>query len=116
LGALSPDEQVLRQSDLKERFFEHLASLGATGQFILFDNADPPTNAASYAHVETFTNDFNQGRQGLLGQFPVATRTLESFSAMVPSFDAIIGMLSALILGLGLSPALRKGGSATVAY
>ena len=31
-------------------------------------------------------------------------------------FDAIIGMLSALILGLGLSPALRKGGSATVAY
>jgi hypothetical protein len=66
LGSLSPDEQILRQSDLKERLFQHLASLGATGQFILFDNADPPANAASYAHLETFTNDFSQGRQGLL--------------------------------------------------
>jgi hypothetical protein len=65
LGALSSDEQVLLKSDLKERFFQHLSSLGTTGQFILFDNADPPANGASYAHVEAFTNDSSQGRQGL---------------------------------------------------
>jgi hypothetical protein len=65
LGALSPDEQVLLKSDLKERFFQHLSSLGTRGQFILFDNADPPANGVSYAHVEAFTNDSSQGRQGL---------------------------------------------------
>jgi hypothetical protein len=65
LGALSPDEQTIQQSDLKERFFQHLSSLGSTGQFIVFDNADPPGSAGSYAHIEIFTNDPNQGRQGL---------------------------------------------------
>jgi hypothetical protein len=65
LGALSPDEQTVRQSGLKERFFQHLSSLGSIGQFILFDNADPPANADLYVHIETFTNDPNQGRQGL---------------------------------------------------
>jgi hypothetical protein len=65
LGALSLDEQTIRQSDLKERFFQHLSSLGSVGQFILFDNADPPAKAEAYAHIVTFTNDPNQGRQGL---------------------------------------------------
>jgi hypothetical protein len=34
-------------------------------QLILFDNADPPANASSLAHIVTFTNDRSQGRQGL---------------------------------------------------
>jgi hypothetical protein len=65
LGALSPDEQTISRSDLKERFFQHLSSLGSDGQFIVFDNADPPANAGSLAYIETFTNDRSQGRQGL---------------------------------------------------
>lgn len=65
LGALSADEQVILQTNLKEAFFRHLASLGTLGQFILFDNADPPPGADALAFIETFTNDPILGRQGL---------------------------------------------------
>lgn len=65
-GALSDDERQLSNSDLKDRMFAHLHSLGSLGQFILFDNADPPSNAGVFGHVELFTNDPLQGRQGLL--------------------------------------------------
>lgn len=66
-GALTPDEEVIRNTDLKERMFEHLGSTSSIGQFILFDNSDPPANATSFASVEAFTNDPKEGRQGLLG-------------------------------------------------
>jgi hypothetical protein len=65
LGDLSADERAIKKSDLKERFFQHLSSLGDVGQVIVFDNADPPEKADLYAHIETFTNDASQGRQGL---------------------------------------------------
>jgi hypothetical protein len=65
LGALSPDEQILSKSNLKHQLFKHLSSLGGLGQFIMFDNADPPAGAESYAFLETFTNDSQEGRQGL---------------------------------------------------
>jgi len=71
-GALAPDEQEISNSDLKFEFFHHLASLKNVGQFIIFDNADPPDDADSYAHIETFTNDFEQGRQGLFKVEPRA--------------------------------------------
>lgn len=72
LGALSADEQAISRTNLKEEFFKHLAGLGGLGQLILFDNADPPVDADSYAFVETFTNDPTQGRQGLFEVRPPA--------------------------------------------
>ncbi|MDF1707689.1 MAG: hypothetical protein P1U72_06320 [Paracoccaceae bacterium] len=65
-GALSEDEKAIRNSDLKEKMFEHLASISSAGQFILFDNADPPEKASIYTTLQTFTNDPTVGRQGLL--------------------------------------------------
>jgi len=63
---LTPEEQQLRGTDLKERFFNHLGHLGDRAQILVFENVDPPQNIGSYARVETFTNDPNEGRQGLL--------------------------------------------------
>ena len=45
--------------------FAHLGTL-QLGQLILFDNTDPPNNALQFAAIETFTNNFDEGRQGLL--------------------------------------------------
>jgi hypothetical protein len=63
---LAPDEEELRNTDLKERFFEHLGHVGNDAQFIIFENVDPPSKIEDYARVETFTNDATNGRQGLL--------------------------------------------------
>lgn len=65
-GALEADEAIIKQSDLKERMFEHIGSLSELGQFLIFDNADPPQGAERFANVQTFTNDGDEGRQGLL--------------------------------------------------
>lgn len=63
---LAPDEEELSNTDLKERFFEHLGHVGTGAQFIIFENVDPPSRIEEYARVETFTNDPTNGRQGLL--------------------------------------------------
>jgi hypothetical protein len=63
---LTADEQELRNTDLKERFFEHLGHIGTNAQFMIFENVDPPSKVNEYATVETFSNDPNIGRQGLL--------------------------------------------------
>jgi len=63
---LTTDEEELRNTDLKERFFEHLGHIGTEAQFMIFENVDPPPKISEYATVETFTNDLNIGRQGLL--------------------------------------------------
>jgi predicted nuclease with TOPRIM domain len=63
---LAPDEEELSNSDLKERFFEHLGHIGNGAQFIIFENVDPPSKIEEYARVEIFTNDATNGRQGLL--------------------------------------------------
>jgi hypothetical protein len=63
---LTADEQELRNTDLKERFFEHLGHIGTGAQFMIFENVDPPSKVNEYATVETFSNDPNIGRQGLL--------------------------------------------------
>ncbi|MDH4746216.1 hypothetical protein OMP43_19490 [Sphingomonas sp. CBMAI 2297] len=65
-GALSAEEVAIKSSDLAERMLAHLGSLGALGQVIIFDNIDPPANAATYADIEIFTNNPAEGRQGLL--------------------------------------------------
>jgi hypothetical protein len=63
---LAPDEEELRNTDLKQRFFDHLGQLGEGAQFLVFENVDPPVGIEDYASVETFTNDPDEGRQGLL--------------------------------------------------
>ena len=67
-GALSPDEQALRNTSLKDFFFEHLAAVSKLGQIIVIENVDLPTNLSSVAHVETFTGDPSNGRFGLFPQ------------------------------------------------
>jgi len=63
---LTSDEQELRNTDLKERFFDHLGHLGDKAQIMVFENVDPPLGIDGYCAVETFTNDPEEGRQGLL--------------------------------------------------
>lgn len=65
-GVLTSDEEVLKGTDLRDRMFHHLGSLGALGQVIVFDNIDPPANADRFAQVQIFTNNAEAGRQGLL--------------------------------------------------
>jgi hypothetical protein len=38
---LTTDEEELRNTDLKERFFEHLGHIGTDAQFMIFENVDP---------------------------------------------------------------------------
>ena len=63
---LSPDEIELRNTDLRERFFDHLGHIGHGAQFIIFENVDPPSSITGYTQIETFTNDPDEGRQGFL--------------------------------------------------
>ena len=63
---LTSDEQELRNTDLKQRFFDHLGQLGEKAQILVFENVDPPEDIEGYCRVETFTNDPEAGRQGLL--------------------------------------------------
>ena len=65
-GALAADEEILKGSDLRDRMFRHLGSLGDLGQVIVFDNTDPPANADQFAQIQVFTNNAEAGRQGLL--------------------------------------------------
>lgn len=64
--SLTAEEQELRRTDLKERFFKHLGHIGDRAQFIVFENVDPPAGIEEYASVTAFTNDSDTGRQGLL--------------------------------------------------
>lgn len=63
---LTLEEQELRNTDLRERFFDHLGHLGKKAQILVFENVDPPEGIEGYCRVETFTNDTEAGRQGLL--------------------------------------------------
>lgn len=63
---LAPDEHELRNSGLKERFFDHLGHLGEKAQIIIFENIDPPIGINKYCKIEAFTDNPAEGRQGLL--------------------------------------------------
>lgn len=63
---VTAEEERLRKSDLKERFYEHLGHAGPNAQFVVFENTDPPLGIEGYAKLETFTNNPARGRQGLL--------------------------------------------------
>jgi hypothetical protein len=63
-GPLSPDEQSLGNTSLKEFFFEHLARNADKGQFIVIENVDLPPGIEGSARIETFTGDPGTGRAG----------------------------------------------------
>ena len=62
---LEADEAALKNTSLKEYFFEHLSSISSLGQIIVVENVDLPTNISSLGNVEIFTGDPNNGRFGL---------------------------------------------------
>jgi hypothetical protein len=62
-GQLAADEIALSKTALKQSFFEHLKSIENLGQFIVFENVDPPANAESLAQLIPFTGS-NNGRRG----------------------------------------------------
>lgn len=65
-GELSEDEAALKETSVADHFYKHLASLEDQVQFIVIENADPPTAARELARVETFTGLQGNGRFGLL--------------------------------------------------
>jgi hypothetical protein len=71
LEDLAEDEKALAKTSLKERFFEHLASIDHLGQIIILENIDPPRNIEDLAHVHLFYGNTGEGRYGL---FPVSTK------------------------------------------
>lgn len=64
-GELSKDEELLASTPLKDKFFSHLGSLSDLGQFIVFENIDPPENIEDISHVHEFTGTKGVGRYGL---------------------------------------------------
>jgi len=62
-GDLDADEQALAQTTVRERFFEHLATLKDVGQIIVFDNIDPPSSTDKFAKPELFSKS-SAGRYG----------------------------------------------------
>lgn len=63
-GPLTPDEQTVAQTPVREKFFEHLATLRHLGQIIVFDNIDPPLTASLFATPVLFTGNSDEGRYG----------------------------------------------------
>jgi len=64
-GPLTPDEKELRNTSLKDFFFEHLSEVSKLGQIIVVENVDLPSNIEALGNVETFTGDPTNGRFGL---------------------------------------------------
>lgn len=62
-GELEDDERALAATSLKDRFFDHLASLEIDAQFIILENVDPPAGLETRAHLEVFSG--GDGRRGL---------------------------------------------------
>ena len=71
-GPLEEDEQALRNTSLKDFFFDHLSANSDKAQFVVIENIDLPPDIERLAHVETFTGDPLSGRQGLL--YPLRTQ------------------------------------------
>ncbi|GJD65658.1 hypothetical protein [Methylobacterium frigidaeris] len=69
-GALSADEQVLKDSGVAGRFYAHLAGLSEIGQFLIVENSDPPPEALARANVQLFSGEPGDGRYGLFPQRP----------------------------------------------
>jgi hypothetical protein len=62
---LAADEQAIRNTSLKDFFFEHLSKNSDKGQFVIIENVELPPGIDGLAHVQTFTGDPHAGRAGL---------------------------------------------------
>jgi hypothetical protein len=65
-GPLSEDEEIFRNTSLKDFFFEHLFANSDKAQIIVIENIDLPPDIEQLAQVDTFTGDPLSGRKGLL--------------------------------------------------
>ncbi len=64
------DDDDLRHTDLKDRFYEYLKQLGTDQQVIIIENTDPPDSVRRMPCAQKFTgNPVEVGRAGL---FPVS--------------------------------------------
>lgn len=68
-GELSADESALKQTSLKDYFFEHLLKNAAAGQFLIIENVDPPSGIGKFANVMTFAGNSTAGARN--GLFPI---------------------------------------------
>lgn len=64
-GELQPDEAEIAKTMLDVKFYEHLASLSAIGQFLVIENNDPPAEIRDKAKVLEFSGQNGNGRKGL---------------------------------------------------
>ena len=65
-GALTPDEEVVKASGLKDHFYAYLAANAADAQYIVIEN-DPPTAMAGAITQIVFAGVNSRGdRAGLL--------------------------------------------------
>lgn len=63
------EEDDLRQSDLKDRFYQHLWSIHADRQVLVFENVDPPASVRGQAQAILFSRNPQLGRYGF---FPLS--------------------------------------------
>jgi hypothetical protein len=73
-GALDADEEAIRNTSLKDFFFEHLSKISRFGQFIVVENVDMPEGIERLAHMEVFTSEPATGRPGLFPSAPHAAQ------------------------------------------
>jgi hypothetical protein len=62
------DDDDLRHTDLKVRFYEYLKQIGNDQQVIIIENTDPPDDVRLLPYVQKFTGNPEEGRAGF---FPV---------------------------------------------
>lgn len=58
------DDDDLRGTDLKERFYRYLLGLGQNNQVIIIENEHPPNFVFTEGNVILFTKNLHQGRYG----------------------------------------------------
>ena len=62
------EEDDLRGTDLKDRFYEYILGLSSDSQVIVVENEHPPDFVASAGNVIVFTKNPNRGRYGFFPQ------------------------------------------------
>lgn len=63
------EDDDLRHTDLKVRFYEYLNQLGSDQQVIIIENTDPPDDVRAMSYAQKFTG--NPDEVGRAGLFPV---------------------------------------------
>ena len=64
------DDDDLRHTDLKVRFYEYLKQIGSDQQVLIIENTDPPDDVRVMSYAQKFTG--NPEEAGRAGLFPVA--------------------------------------------